>query len=88
MIGRTGLGVQDLAAALLALLALAWLVRRAVRRKARATPFCGECPGCATGSEHAAAGPDTPHDGFVPLSQFGGRGAVAPGGGNARPATR
>lgn len=74
----SGLGLQDVIAGLLVLLALAWLVRRALRRRARPTPFCGECPGCATTS-HADAGVPA-RGGFVPLSEFGGRGALAAGG--------
>lgn len=72
----TGIGFQDLAAGALALLALAWLVRRAVRKRARPTPFCGECPGCAAPTPAAAA---PVQNGFVPLSEFGGR-AFASGG--------
>lgn len=69
------IGFQDLAAGVLALLALAWLVRRAVRKRARPTPFCGECPGCAAPTPAAAPA----RNGFVPLSEFGGR-AIASGG--------
>jgi hypothetical protein len=84
----TGLWLQDLAAGLLALVALAWLVRRAVRRRARATPFCGECPGCATSAD-PHAGPAGPvREGFVPLSEFGGRGVLARNGRDPRPAAR
>ena len=78
MTATTGFGLQDAIAALAVLLALAWLVRRAVRRKARATPFCGECPGCATPAGPPAGIP-TPRAGFVPLSEFGGRALASDG---------
>ena len=82
----TGFGLQDAIATLAVLLALAWLVRRAVRKKARPTPFCGECPGCATPASPPAGVP--PPAGFVPLSEFGGRGLLARAPGDPRPASR
>jgi hypothetical protein len=87
MTAATGFGLQDAIAALAVLAALAWLVRRAVRKKARATPFCGDCPGCATPSGPQAGVP-APRAGFVPLSEFGGRGSLAGGGRDPRPASR
>lgn len=66
-------GFQDLAAGLLVMLALAWLVRRALRRRSRPTPFCGECPGCATAADPHPASAGVERAGFVPLSEFGGR---------------
>jgi len=87
MTPATGFGLQDAIAVLAVLLALAWLVRRAVRRKTRATPFCGDCPGCATPTGPPAGVP-SPRAGFVPLSEFGGRASLAGGGRDPRPAPR
>jgi hypothetical protein len=44
------LGHQDLLAALLAVTALAWLVRRRWRRRRM---ICDDCPGCAPGAARA-----------------------------------
>ena len=87
MTATTGFGLQDAIATLAVLAALAWLVRRAVRRKARRTPFCGECPGCATPTG-PQAGVTAARAGFVPLSEFGGRGSLDRGQRDPRPASR
>lgn len=87
MTAATGFGLQDAIAALAVLLALAWLVRRAVRKKARPTPFCGDCPGCATPSGPPAGVP-APPAGFVPLSEFGGRASFDRAARDPRPAPR
>jgi hypothetical protein len=84
----SGLGIQDLIAGLLVLLALAWLVRRALRRRARPTPFCGECPGCATTADPHATALGGARGGFVPLSEFGGRATLGRNGIDPRPAAR
>lgn len=48
---------QDAAVAVLAALALVWLVRRRLRRRHRPTPLCDECPGCDPGLLAAPAPP-------------------------------
>jgi hypothetical protein len=40
----SGFGLQDAAAAGLAVLALAWLVRRRLRARRAPTPACEDCP--------------------------------------------
>lgn len=69
-----GLGAQDLLVAVLALGALAWLVRRRLRRRARLTPFCDECPGCGPAR---AGGPVAPppaaRSDLIPISRITGR---------------
>jgi hypothetical protein len=87
MTAATGFGLQDAIAALAVLLALAWLVRRAVRKKARPSPVCGDCPGCASPTGPPAGAP-APPAGFVPLSEFGGRGSLARMPRDPRPASR
>jgi hypothetical protein len=66
------LGTQDALVAVLAGVALAWLVSR--RWRARARPGCEDCPGCAphAARDRAAVGTGTSapgHSGagFVPL---------------------
>jgi len=68
-------GIQDVVVALLALAALAWLVRQRLRRRARPTPLCEECPGCAPAARHASPARATPirRDDLIPLSQISGR---------------
>ena len=88
MTAATGFGLQDAIAGLAVVLALAWLVRRALRRRARATPFCGECPGCAAPVGPHAGADTAPRAGFVRLSEFGGRGSLVRGGRDPGPASR
>jgi hypothetical protein len=38
---------QDLAAGAVAVAAVAWLIRRRLRRRVRVTPYCGDCAACA-----------------------------------------
>jgi len=67
-------GIQDVVAALLALAALAWLVRRRLRRRARPTPLCDECPGCAPARGAARTTPlPLRRDDLIPLSRITGR---------------
>ena len=66
-------GIQDVVAAVLALAALAWLVRRRLRRKARPTPFCEECPGCAPARGGTHVTTVTRHDDLIPISRITGR---------------
>lgn len=42
-----GLAWQDAAVAAVAALALAWLVRRRLRRRRLPAPMCDDCPACA-----------------------------------------
>jgi hypothetical protein len=70
----SGFGIQDLVVALVALAALAWLVRRALRRRALGAA-CEECPGCASARAATRSGATPPRrDGIViPITEFTGR---------------
>ena len=41
--------LQDALVAAIVLAAAGFLVRRRVRARRKPTPYCGDCPGCATG---------------------------------------
>ena len=43
--------LQDVIVGAIVLAAVAFLVARRVRRKARPSAMCGDCPGCATGPQ-------------------------------------
>lgn len=49
--------LQDALVALFVLAAAGFLVWRRVRARRRPTPFCGDCPGCATGPQAPAEPP-------------------------------
>jgi hypothetical protein len=69
----SGFGIQDGIVAALTLLALAWLVRRRVRRRARPTPLCEECPGCAPARGAARVPAPVRRDDLIPISRITGR---------------
>jgi len=47
----SGALVQDVAVAAIVLAAAGFLVWRRVRRKARPSPLCGDCPACGAAEE-------------------------------------
>lgn len=47
----SGALLQDVAVVTIVLAAAGFLVRRRVRRKARPSPLCGDCPACGTAEE-------------------------------------
>ena len=64
---------QDFVAAAIAATALGWLILRRVRRKARLTPMCGDCPGCSPSTAATAAAPHhaaTNAPAFIPVSEL------------------
>jgi hypothetical protein len=61
------MGLQDLAVGALALVALAWLARRAWRR--RRSAGCDDCPGCAPSGAPPAARPEGPESVILPVSE-------------------
>jgi hypothetical protein len=67
-----GFGFQDLLVAVLALAAVAWLVRRRLRQRERPTPFCGDCPGCRP-AHHLPVPPPVRRDDLIPVSRLTGR---------------
>ena len=66
-------GIQDVVVAALTLLALAWLVRRRLRRRARLTPLCEECPGCAPARSSTRGAAPVRRDDLIPIARITGR---------------